>query len=436
MGHDDPTDAKKVLVRSFLHYVGLMREDYDCLGQARTLQILNVSHAKAKDEALMMLDSEIAADDPALVGQLRNRLLQNIELQLEERRNELEDLIKWKVVSNNDSNDGGIEARLGRELDQQKQHYESLMKVQLDEQKLFYETLLETKAAEMDKLKQEWDRMSSEKEELQQRLGESTSQATKMLRQLLGTNDARTAREAQSELDRQKVLYENLLKSKDLELEELRQDRERLSRNVEELEHQLECSCNDAVAVLENRAAELGQVREERDRLSNEVKSAARHKAELEHLTRSWQQMLRTKEELLEFKTAELTRLKEDVAAFQQNPNLFSCRKDEEIRQLKAEILLKDRSIEDLRTLLQTVDNSNEFRKACLQKQLRNEQEKVNVTERAFQAHVEAVNRTVLKLQDLVEQMSDPILVPTLANKFADILSGLQQHVGSGTKST
>ncbi|TGZ71594.1 hypothetical protein CRM22_002550 [Opisthorchis felineus] len=421
MGHDDPTDAKKVLVRSFLHYVGLMREDYDCLGQARTLQILNVSHAKAKDEALMMLDSEIAADDPALVGQLRNRLLQNIELQLEERRNELEDLIKWKVVSNNDSNDGGIEARLGRELDQQKQHYESLMKVQLDEQKLFYETLLETKAAEMDKLKQEWDRMSSEKEELQQRLGESTSQATKMLRQLLGTNDARTAREAQSELDRQKVLYENLLKSKDLELEELRQDRERLSRNVEELE---------------NRAAELGQVREERDRLSNEVKSAARHKAELEHLTRSWQQMLRTKEELLEFKTAELTRLKEDVAAFQQNPNLFSCRKDEEIRQLKAEILLKDRSIEDLRTLLQTVDNSNEFRKACLQKQLRNEQEKVNVTERAFQAHVEAVNRTVLKLQDLVEQMSDPILVPTLANKFADILSGLQQHVGSGTKST
>ncbi|TGZ71596.1 hypothetical protein CRM22_002550 [Opisthorchis felineus] len=426
MGHDDPTDAKKVLVRSFLHYVGLMREDYDCLGQARTLQILNVSHAKAKDEALMMLDSEIAADDPALVGQLRNRLLQNIELQLEERRNELEDLIKWKVVSNNDSNDGGIEARLGRELDQQKQHYESLMKVQLDEQKLFYETLLETKAAEMDKLKQEWDRMSSEKEELQQRLGESTSQATKMLRQLLGTNDARTAREAQSELDRQKVLYENLLKSKDLELEELRQDRERLSRNVEELE---------------NRAAELGQVREERDRLSNEVKSlhqqvmantkeateeAARHKAELEHLTRSWQQMLRTKEELLEFKTAELTR----------NPNLFSCRKDEEIRQLKAEILLKDRSIEDLRTLLQTVDNSNEFRKACLQKQLRNEQEKVNVTERAFQAHVEAVNRTVLKLQDLVEQMSDPILVPTLANKFADILSGLQQHVGSGTKST
>ncbi|KAG5452802.1 hypothetical protein CSKR_204039 [Clonorchis sinensis] len=359
MDHDDPTDAKKVLVRSFLHYVELMRKDYDCLGQARTLQMLNESHAKAKDEALMVLDSEIAADDPAVVGQLRNRLLQNIEQQLDKRRNELEDLSNWKAVSSNDSNDGGIEVRMEKELDQQKQHYE---------------LLLETKAAEMDKLKQERDRMSSENEELKQRLEKSTSQATEMV---------------QSDLDRQKALYENLLKSKDLELEELRQDRERLSRNVEELQHQ---------------AAEVSQLREEKNRLSSEVDSlrqqvmantkeaaeeAARHKAELEDLTRSWQQMLRTKEELLEFKTEESTR----------QPNLNFGREEEDIRQLKEEIMLKDKSIRDLEILLQTIDNSNEVRKACLQKQLRNEQEKLNVTKRAFQAHVQAVNRAISKLQ-------------------------------------
>ncbi|KER26601.1 hypothetical protein T265_06174 [Opisthorchis viverrini] len=412
MGHDDPTDAKRVLVRSFLHYVELMKKDYDCMGQARTLQMLNELHARAKDEALIMLDSEIAADDPAVVEQFRNRLMQNIELQLDKRRNELEDLIKWKAVPRNGNNDGGIDERLKKELDQQKQHYEllmnntldeqkehhaRLMKVQLDEQKLFYETLLETKATEMNKLKQELNRISSEKEELQRRLEENTSEATEMadflsrfggqengfdsiqqkqcvvmLRQLLETSNARTTKEMQNELDNQKAVYEEMLKSKDRELEELRQDRERLSGKVEELQCQLECSCNEAVATLEHRAAELGQLREERDRLSNEVNSlrqqvmtgtkeateqAARHKAELEDLTGSWQQMLRTKEELLEFKTAELTR----------NPNLFLDRKDEEIRQLKTEILLKDRSIEDLKTLLHTVDNSNEIRKASLQ---------------------------------------------------------------------